>query len=215
MKKVSWNAAVLLAGLLAFGSCDTRRPATEGEEYIEVIGEYEAALPEAGFRLNLSFNGPLDLRDRFQQWADSLQQVTPGMVKVNDNIFLNYMPEQMGRKISRSQYQVGVTYTLQVEDSAAYNRITRDLLSRNLPFQLNVTGSYLEPERKAKLQQEMMQQALANARQKLDFLNSDTTRTYEIVSVEELDQTAPYGPEYYEYNRRAVSRLKVKARLKD
>lgn len=212
MKRRYLYTSILAAGLAMFASCDARRDDAR-EEYIQVIGEHDENLPEGGFRLNLTFNGPLDMRDRFQVWADSLQRVTPGMLKLNDNIYINHMPEQMGRKISRSQYQVGVTYSLQVADSAAYNRITRDLFSRNLPFHLNVTGSSLEPERKAALQQEMMQQALKNAQQKLDFLSNK--RAYEIVSIEELDQAAPYGPEYYEYNRRAVSRVKVKALLKE
>ncbi|WP_018479131.1 hypothetical protein [Pontibacter roseus] len=210
MKKAYLQVLTLTILLIIVSGCDTRRAAAE-EEYIEVVGEYEGSLPEAGFRLNLTFNGPLDMHDRFQVWADSMQRQTEGMVKLNDNIYLNHMPEQMGRKISRSQFQVGVTYSLNVADSAAYNRITRDLFRRNLPFHLNVTGSYLEPERKAAVQRESLQQALDNARQKLDFLSNG--RSYEIVGMEELHQSPPYAPEYYEYNRRTISRIKVKARL--
>jgi len=213
MKKTYRIMLALVTGLALLSSCESRRPGATTEEYLEVIGEYEGTVPEGGFRLNLTFNGPLDLRDRFQAWADSLQKVTPGMLKLNDNIFINYMPEQIGRRISKSQFQVGVTYSLQVADTASYNRITRDLFRRNLPFHLNVTGSYQNPEQKAALQQEMMQQALANAKKKLDFLSSGSNRSYEIVGIEELDYAAPFGPEYFEYNRRALSRLKVKARL--
>lgn len=212
MKKKYWAMLSLMAGLAFLSSCDSRSSHSK-EEYLEVIGEYEGTMPEGGFRLNLSFNGPLDMRNKFQVWADSMQQITPGLMKINDNIYLNHMPEQTGRNFNRSHYQVGVTYSLQVPDSVMYNRVTEDLFRRNLPFQLNVAGSILTSERKTALQQELMEKALANARKKLDFLSSGSNRSYEIVGIEELDQNAQFGPEYYEYNRRVISRLKVKARL--
>lgn len=202
----------LLLALGALSGCETRQ--AEGEAtYLEVIGEHEQQMPEAGYRLNLSYNGPLDKRDQFVAWADSLKKTVPSMAKTNESIYLNYMPEQMGLPVTRAMYQTNVTYLLNAADSALYNRITNDLLRRNFPFNVNVLGAYLEPAQKTELQQQMMQKALDNAKTKLGYLSAPTNRTYQIVSMEELDSATPYGPEYYDYNRRLMMRIKVKARL--
>ena len=215
MKKPYFLHLAITLSLGVLSSCENRTITQAEPDYLEVIGEYEQTYEEAGYRLNLSYNGPLSMRERFQHWADSLQKQHPEMVKVNENIFVNYMPGQTDRKISRSMYQVGVAYNLTVADTAAYNRITRDALRRGFPFSINVTGTFTEPARKAALQKEMMQKALDNAKAKLDLLSSASGgRAYTVVGVEELDANVPFGPEYYDYNRRAVSRLKVKARLK-
>ena len=212
MRKLHIN--ILFLGLAAsvFSACDNRISETD-EKYLQVIGEYEQTTPDGGYRLVLSYNGPVSTRNNFQYWADSLQKVMPEMVKTNDNIYINYMPEQMGKTISDNMYQVGVSYNLIVKDSATYNSISKDLLTRQIPFSLNMTGSFIGPEKKEAMQQEMMQKAIANAKAKLDFLKGDSAKTYEIIAIEELDSNQPFGPEYYDYNRRMVVRIKVKARL--
>ncbi|WP_347156736.1 SIMPL domain-containing protein [Pontibacter chitinilyticus] len=211
MKERTLVLLALACSLTAFSSCTTRQ-SDAGENYLQVIGEYEQQMPEAGYRLNLSYNGPVAKRDQFVTWADSLQRKVPNMVKTNENIFINYMPEQMGQKIKPDMYQTSVTYMLTVEDSTLYGQIAKDLLRRNIPFSINVMGTFLNPSQKIKLQETMMEQALQNARTKLSFL-AGKGRKYEIIGVEELDNTAPYGPEYYDFNRKMVSRIKVKARL--
>ncbi|MCC9138612.1 hypothetical protein ACFSKU_03015 [Pontibacter silvestris] len=80
--------------------------------------------PEGGYRLNLSYNGPLDMRNQFITWVDSLQQKVPSMVKMNENIYVNYMPEQMGRKVNKNMFQTSVSYNLIVQDSSMYDSIT-------------------------------------------------------------------------------------------
>ncbi|WP_161890971.1 ATP-binding protein [Pontibacter russatus] len=210
MKKVSVWVLALLAGVGALGSCDMRSNA--GENYLEVIGEAEQTMPDAGYRLNLSYNGPVSLRDKFSAWADSLQREVPGMVLTSDNIYINYMPEQMGQqKITPNMMQSSISYNILAADSAMYGRILRDMLRRNIPFSLNISGTFLDQEQRRKVQQQLMQQALAHAKAKLGFL-ADGEGKYEIVGVEEMDNTVPYGPEYNDFNRRVVSRLKVKAR---
>ncbi len=212
MKKHTLLALSLATSISLLSSCDNRNTATE-ENYIEVIGEYEQPTPDAGYRLNLSYNGPISMRDKFQKWADSLQQKFPSMVKTNENIFMNYMPEQMGPKINKNMFQVGVSYILTVSDTAAYNQITRDALKRNFPFNVNVMGTFVEPGKRLAIQKEMMQKAIENAKSKIETLSGGTDRKYEIVVIEELDNTTPYGPEYYDFNRRMIARIKVKAQL--
>lgn len=87
----------------------------------------------------------------------------------------------------------------------------RDMLRRNIPFNLNIAGTYLDQAKRRQVQQELMQEALAHAKTKLSFLANGGEK-YEIVGVEEMDNTVPYGPEYHDFNRRMVSRVKVKAR---
>lgn len=210
MKKVCVWVLALLASVVALGSCDMRSNA--GEDYLEVIGEAEQNMPDAGYRLNLSFNGPMSMRAKFSAWADSLQQEVPNMVLTSDNIYINYMPEQMGQeKITPNMMQSSISYNILAADSAMYGRILRDMLRRNIPFSLNIAGTFLDQEQRQKVQQELMQQALAHAKAKLGFLAGGEGK-YEIVGVEEMDNTVPYGPEYKDFNRRVVSRLKVKAR---
>ncbi|HEY4650739.1 MAG TPA: SIMPL domain-containing protein [Pontibacter sp.] len=212
MKKMSlWVLA--LAGSATFSTGCQQQHTTDDERYLEVIGEYDQATPDAGYKLNLSYNGPMEMRQKFQVWADSLQKELPGMVKTNDNIYLNYMPEQMGKRITKDMYQVGVTYLVNVADSATYQRIADDLLKRNVPFSLNMMGTFIDPAKKIAVQKEILAKALDNAKAKLDFLKADNNKTYEIVSIEELDNIQPYGPDYYDFNRRMVARVKVKARL--
>lgn len=86
----------LLTGFGTISSCEMRSNATG--DYLEVIGESEQTMSEAGFRLNLSYNGPLSMRGKFTAWADSLQKEIPDMVLTSDNIYINYMPEQMGQE---------------------------------------------------------------------------------------------------------------------
>lgn len=212
MKKHHVLSIIVMLGLGTLAGCQPIEEAPE-QNYLEVIGEYEQQTPEAGYRLNLSYNGPIGLRDKFMKWADSVQQVIPSMVKTNEGIFLNYMPEQMGKKINKDMYQTSVTYLLTVADSALYSEITSDLIRRNIPFNLNVMGTFMDPDQKAGLQQQMLQKAIENAKAKIGFMSGDG-RAYEIVGIEELDNTTPYGPEYYDFNRRMITRLKVKARIK-
>ncbi|AKD05352.1 hypothetical protein PKOR_22760 [Pontibacter korlensis] len=208
MRKLNVWVLVALLGLGTLSACETRS-STEEENYLQVIGEYEQSMPDAGYRLNLSYNGPMNMRARFTRWADSLQQVVPSMVLTSDNTYLNYMPEQMGQeKIKPSMFQTSVSYNIVVPDSATYGRIIQSALDHKFPFNVNVSGTFVEPERK----QELMQKAMENARVKLNFL-SGGAGSYEIVGVEELDNIQPMGPEYYEFNRKMVSRVKVKARL--
>lgn len=209
MKKLPHLCFGLLAGVALLIGC---RPAESDGNYLEVIGEYEQPSPEAGYRLNLAYNGPLSQREGFEKWVDSVQQKVPGLVKISENIYVNYMPEEMGRKPTRSDLQTSISYMLNASDSTLYNRLANDLLKSNLPFSLNVMGTYLDPATKTKLQQDLMQKALANARQKIESITGEGA-TYQIVQIEELDNTVPYGPEYYDFNRRMVSRIKVKARL--
>ena len=211
MKKLHVWVLALLAGAATLSGCQVR--GEEEEEYLEVIGEYEQTMPDAGYRLNLSYNGPMSMRQQFMQWADSLQQEVPNMVLTNENIYINYMPEQMGQeKIRPGMFQSSVSYNVTVPDSATYGRIMRDALRHNFPFNVNVSGTFVDPAKRQELQRDLMQKAMENARAKLDFL-SEGERAYEIVGVEELDNNQPYGPEYYDFNRRMVSRVKVKARL--
>ena len=210
MKKVCVWVLALLASVVALGSCDMR--GTAGEDYLEVIGEAEQTMPDAGYRLNLSYNGPMSMRAKFSAWADSLQQKVPGMVLTSDNIYINYMPEQMGQeKITPNMMQSSISYNILAADSAMYGRILRDMLRRNIPFSLNIAGTFLDQEQRRQVQQKLMQEALEHARAKLGFL-AGGEGDYEIVGVEEMDNTVPYGPEYNDFNRRVVSRLKVKAR---
>lgn len=212
MKKLIENVfpLMLLAGMLA--GCNSQAT-QENERYLEVIGEHEQSVTDGGYRLNLSYNGPMSMRKKFDSWADSMQNKIPDMVKINDNIYINYMPEQMDKKITDNMFQVGVGYNLTVDDSTAYSRITQDLLKQNIPFSLNMTGAYIEPEKKLAIRKEMLQKAIDNAKAKLDFLKGDGAGTYEIIAIEELDNQMPYGPDYYDYNRRMATRVKVKARL--
>ncbi|GAB3529759.1 hypothetical protein GCM10027443_09530 [Pontibacter brevis] len=211
MKKVNIWVLVLLAGFGALSSCQHRDEAQE--DYIEVIGEHEQAMFDAGYRLNLSYNGPMDMRSKFMQWADSLQKQVPSMVLTSENIYLHYMPEQMGQeKIRPEMYQTSVSYNITVADSVMYGRIMQDVLRHKFPFSVNVSGTVLDPARRQQVQQELMQKALQNAKAKLGFLGKGEG-SYRIVGVEELDNTVPYGPEYNDFNRRMVARLKVKARL--
>ncbi|QCR22978.1 SIMPL domain-containing protein [Pontibacter sp. SGAir0037] len=210
MKRVI-SLCVFAIAVAGFSSCTSRQAPDEG--YLEVIGEYEQPAAEAGYRLNLSYNGPLSLKDKFQVWADSLQKQYPSMIKMNENIFVGYMPEQMDKKMRTDMYQAGVSYNLDVADTAAYNQITRDALKRNFPFNVNVSGAYLSPEQRVKLQEQMLAKALENAKVKLNFLNKTTARQYEIVSIEELETNSPFGHEYYDFNRRVVSKVRVKAKL--
>ena len=207
----AWVLACLL-GAATLSGCQTRTAATE-EDYLQVIGEYERPMPEAGYRLTLSYNGPMTMRHEFIRWADSLQQKVPSMLLTNDNTYLNYMPEQMGKeKIKPAMFQTSMTYNIVVPDSATYGRIIRSALNHRFPFNMNVSGTVVEPEQKQKLQQELMQKALDNAKAKLNFLSGGEGK-YEIVSIEEMDNMQPFGPEYYEFNRKMASRVKVKARL--
>lgn len=201
--------------MIILGLCSCTKAETEPQQdYLEVIGEAEMITPEAGYKLNLTYNGPMEMRNSFVTWADSIQQKLPGMIKTSENIYLNHIPEQTSRRINKSMYQTSVTYLLNVEDSTLFASITQDLLNRNIPFNLNVMGTFMKPEQKARLQQNLMKQALVNAKTKLDFLNT-AERAYSITQVEELDNTVPYGPEYYDYNRKMIARVKVKARLHD
>ncbi|PRY09716.1 hypothetical protein CLV24_11855 [Pontibacter ummariensis] len=212
MKKVFVSSLALVFAMGALAGCGMR---PEEEEYLQVIGEYEQPMPDAGFRLNLSYNGPLEMRKKFMVWADSLQKQVPGMMLTNESIFVNYMPEQMGQeKIRPEMFQTSVTYNINVPDSATYSRIMQDALAHHFPFSVNVSGTFVDPSRRADVQQELLEQAVENARAKLRFLNGGE-EGYEIVSVEELDNVQPYGPDYYDFNRRMVSRVKVKARLND
>lgn len=210
MRKANVWVLALLAGVATLGSCDTR--STAAEDYLEVIGEAEQTMPDAGYRLNLSFNGPMNMRDKFSTWADSLQKEVPNMVLTSDNIYINYMPEQMGKeKITPNMMHSNISYNIIAADSAMYGRILRDMLRRNIPFNLNIAGTFLDQGQRRKVQQELMQEALDHAKTKLSFLANGEDK-YEIVGVEEMDNTVPYGPEYFDFNRRMVSRLKVKAR---
>lgn len=122
------------------------------------------------------------------------------------------MPEQMGKeKIQPNMMQSSISYKIVAADSAVYGRILRDMLRRNIPFNLNIAGTYLDQAKRRQVQQELMQEALEHARTKLSFLANGGDK-YEIVGVEEMDNTVPYGPEYNNFNRRMVSRLRVKAR---
>ena len=113
-------------------------------------------------------------------------------------------------------YQVGVTYIVNVADSATYDQLAKDLLKRNIPFSLNMMGTFIDPKKKLALQQTILAKALDNAKAKLDFLKGGRPgSTYEIVSIEEMDNLQPYGPDYYDFNRRLAARVKVKARLID
>ncbi|MBB6611744.1 SIMPL domain-containing protein [Pontibacter sp. Tf4] len=215
MKKMHLWLLVLAGSATLLAGCQQRDMDDDDERYLEVIGEYEQVTPDAGYKLNLSYNGPMELRQKFQKWVDSLQQELPTMVKTNDNIYLNYMPEQMGKRVTPNMYQVGVTYMVNVADSATYQRIADQLLKRNIPFSLNMMGTFIDPAKKAEIQQQMLGKAIENAKTKLNFLKGDGSQSYEIISIEELDNVAPYGPEYYEYNRRMLSRVKVRARLND
>ena len=210
MKKVNVWVLALLAGVGTLGGCDMRGNA--GEDYLEVIGEAEQTMPDAGYRLNLSYNGPMNMREKFSTWADSLQKEVPSMVLTSDNIYINYMPEQMGQeKITPNMMQSSISYNILAADSAMYGRILRDMLRRNIPFSLNIAGTFLDQEQRRQVQQELMQEALQHAKAKLGFLAGGEGK-YEITGVEEMDNTVPYGPEYNDFNRRMVSRLKVRAR---
>lgn len=178
-----------------------------------MIGEYEQTSPEAGYRLNLSYNGPLSMKMKFQGWADSLQQQYPSMVKMNENIFVNYMPEQMGKKMRDGMFQAGVSYNLDLADTVAYNQITREALKRQFPFNVHVSGTYMNPDQRTQAQKEMIGKAVENARIKIEFLNQTANRAYQIISIEELEATPPFGHDYYDFNRRMIARVKVKARL--
>lgn len=192
-----------------------RQHSDEQGHYLEVIGEAEQAMPEAGYKLNLFYNGPLPMRNQFRQWADSLQKQVPSMMLTSDNIFFNHMPDMEGRQ-SRSpdQMQSSMSFNILVADSAMYSRILRDLVKRQLPFNLNVNGTYLAQEKRQELMQQLLQKSVDDAKTKLRFLAPKGT-DFEIVSIEELDNTVPYGPEYNDFNRRMVSRVKVKALLKE
>ncbi|WP_181885107.1 SIMPL domain-containing protein [Pontibacter diazotrophicus] len=211
MKNVCVWVLAMLAGFGTLSSCQVHDEAQE--DYLEVIGEHERSMPDAGYRLNLSYNGPMGMRDKFMEWADSLQKQVPNMVLTSENIYIHHMPEQMGQeKIRPEMYQTSVSYNITVADSAMYGRIMQDVLRHNFPFSVNVSGTVLDPDKRQQVQQELMQQALDNAKAKLNFL-SNGEDSYRIVGVEELDNTVPYGPEYNDFNRRMVARLKVKARL--
>ncbi|MCC9166302.1 hypothetical protein [Pontibacter harenae] len=83
MKKMYFGALAFIMSLSTLCSCTS----TDSEEnYVEVIGEYEQQMPEAGYRLNLSYNGPLAMRDKFVVWADSLKRLVPTMAKTSENI---------------------------------------------------------------------------------------------------------------------------------
>lgn len=202
-------AALLVAGLVS--GCDNRALQPE-ENYLQVIGEAERPMVDAGYRLNLSYNGSMESRERFTQWADSLAKKLPGMSLINESVYFNYMPEQMGKeKIKPSMFQTSVSYNVTVPDSATYNRIIQDALDRQFPFNVNVSGTYLDEAKRAQVQQQLMDEALEHARAKLNSLSGGEGK-YEIVGIEELDSNQPYGPEYYEFNRRMVARVKVKAK---
>ncbi len=212
MKKMNaWVLAALL-GAATLSGCQTRTANPE-EDYLQVIGEFEQPMPEAGYRLSLTYNGPMNLRQEFIHWADSLREEVPSMMLTNDNTYFNYMPEQMAKeKIKPSMFQTSMTYNIVVPDSATYGRIIQSVLDNGFPFNLNVSGTFVEPAEKQKLQQELMQKALDNAKAKLNFLSGGEGK-YEIVGIEEMDNMQPYGPEYYEFNRKMASRVKVRARL--
>lgn len=94
------------------------------EDYLEVIGEHEQSMPDAGYRLNLCYNGPMGMRNKFMEWADSLRKQVPDMVLTSENIYIHYMPEQIGQeKIRPEIYQTSVSYNITVADSAMYGRI--------------------------------------------------------------------------------------------
>ncbi|GHA79801.1 hypothetical protein GCM10007389_37550 [Pontibacter akesuensis] len=183
------------------------------DDYLQVIGEAEMPMDEAGYRLNLSYNGPMHIRHKFAAWADSLAKELPGMALINESVYMNYMPEEIGKqKLRPDMFQTSVSYNVTVPDSATYGRIVRDALAHQFPFNLNVSGTFVEEAKRGQLQQELMAQALENAKAKLNSL-SGGAGAYKIVGIEELDSNQPYGPEYYDFNRKMVSRVKVKARL--
>ncbi len=203
-----------IPGLLAvFGlmaGCGNRHTTEEG--MLTVIGEYEQTMPDAGYRLNLSFNGTMRQRNEFMRWADSLQREVPSMMLTSDNVYINYMPEQAAQQHTQpDMFQSNISYNIIAADSAMYQRILKDILRRNLPFNLNVGGTFLDHGKRQAIQQELMQKALENATQKLNAMAGGEEH-YDIVTVEEMDNTVPYGPEYNDFNRRMVSRLKVTAR---
>lgn len=147
MKQVHVWVLALLAGFGTLSSCQVRDDAQE--DYLEVIGEHEQSMPDAGYRLNLSYNGPMSMRSEFMEWADSLQKQVPGMVLTSENIYIHYMPEQMGReKIRPEMYQTSVSYNVTVADSAMYGRIMQDVLRHNFPFSVNVSGTVLDPAKR-------------------------------------------------------------------
>jgi hypothetical protein len=211
MRKHNLVNLFLVIGFLVFTSCQTSDREID-EEYMEVIGEAEQQTPNAGYKLNLSYNGPAKFRNKFIKWADSVQQHIPSMVKVNEGIYMNLPPEQMGKKITTDMFQTSISYLLTVTDSSIYNKLTEDILKKNISFNLNIIGTFLSPEQKSELHRDMFRKAMESAEAKLEFINK-TGRGYEIVGVEELDNTTPYGPDYYDFNRRMIVRLKVKARL--
>jgi len=216
MKRLYTWALILFGSAAIVAGCQIRDNKTTEDNYLVVIGEYDEVTPDAGYRLTLSYNGPMSMRDKFQVWADSMRKVLPGMVKTNDNIYLNYMPEQMSKRPGSDMFQVGVTYMVNVADSAMYDQLTKDMLKRKIPFSLNMTGTFIEPSKKLALQQKILAKAVDNAKAKLDFLKDGRPgSTYEIVSIEELDNLQPYGPDYFDFNRRMAARVRVKARLTD
>ncbi|GAB3831206.1 hypothetical protein GCM10028895_48280 [Pontibacter rugosus] len=140
--------ASLFVSILSVSSCST--PAGQEENYLHVIGEYEQPMPDAGFRLNLSYNGPMDMRQKFNKWADSLRHEVPSMVRTNENIYLNYMPEQMGKKVNPNMFQTSVTYNIIVPDSATYGRIMQDALDHRFSFNVNVSSTFIDDAQRQK-----------------------------------------------------------------
>ncbi len=209
MKKLLLLNTLLVLVLALISGCQTYE--TE-HNYIEVIGEHEQQMPDAGFKLNLSYNGPMANREKFEKWVDSVQLKVPGMVKTNENIYLNQMPEERDIRVKPEAYQTSINYILNAPDNKLYNSITDDLLRRGIPFNINVMGSYMDPAIESAIRKDLMQKALEDAKDKLAFLSGEG-KTFEIVSIEELDKNVPYGPDYYDFNRRMVSRVKVKAKL--
>ncbi|MHA6248296.1 SIMPL domain-containing protein [Pontibacter sp. CAU 1760] len=204
---------LLMLCLAGLGSC--RQYSDEQGHYLEVIGEAEQAMPEAGYKLNLFYNGPLPMRNQFRQWADSLQKQVPSMMLTSDNIFFNHMPGmEVNQPSSPDRMQSSMSFNILVTDSAMYSRILQDLVRRQLPFNLNVNGTYLEPKKRQELMQQLLQKSVDDAKTKLRYL-APKGADFEIVSITELDNTVPYGPEYNDFNRRMVSRVKVNARLKN
>ncbi|WP_200975003.1 hypothetical protein [Echinicola sp. 20G] len=200
----------ILFALLCTAIFSCNAPHHHENRTIEMIGFNELTIDGLQPCINVNFNGDKATRDKLIQLMES-DAMKPYRVKKNSENFYKDGAGTSAQK--RPGFTYGINYLIVLTNESEKEKISQLLLDSNIPVSINSNGYYLDPQQNTTLQDQAFQNALHNAKLRLQHYADGVNANFEIISISEIDDYQLYPMDGIIYNDKLIKKVKVKAEL--
>ncbi|UCS94394.1 hypothetical protein KZP23_05040 [Echinicola marina] len=204
MKIIFINTLLFIITCTSIFSCTTE--VIQQHQTIEVIGAAEVNFDATKACLNINYNGSKEGQESLEKLMSGKQMENFQVKKINESYYKSNNTKGV-------DFEYGISYRLILNKATDRDLISSLLRENNIGANLSSGGYFINIAEIQSKNELGFNQAIENAKSRIEKHASAMEKNYEILSIEEIDDFQQLPIDGIIYNTSLIKKVKVKALL--